>query len=85
MEEVHNNERNKMDNVISNDNKEWSIGGSGFSLPSPDDKCKGGIDSVIGGGLLIASQLSSDTINEDSNSNITPGIRADSTRMKMKY
>ncbi len=50
------------------------LGGSGFSVPSPNDNCKGGIDSEIGGGLLIDSGSSSDAANEDGNDNSTPGI-----------
>jgi hypothetical protein len=36
---------------------------------SPDDNCKGGIDSAIGGGLLVNSQSSSDPVNEVSINN----------------
>ncbi len=52
-EEDDNNKRNKSDCEIANSNKEASIGGSGFSVLSPNYKCKGSIDSVIGGGLLF--------------------------------
>jgi hypothetical protein len=38
-----NNERNKTGNETANSNKEMSIGGSGFSVPSPGYNCKGGI------------------------------------------
>jgi hypothetical protein len=43
--------------------------------PPPNNNCKGSIDSVISGSLLIYSQVSSDAGNEDSNNNSTPGIR----------
>jgi hypothetical protein len=69
------NKRNKSNNETANDNQKESIGGSGFLLPSPDDNCKGGIDSVIGGGLLIDSQSSADAVNEDCTYNSTSGIR----------
>ncbi len=74
-EEEDNNKRNQTDNeTIANDNKEVSIGGGGFSVPSPDN-CMGCIDLTIRGGfLLIDSQLSSDFVNEDGNDNSTPGI-----------
>ncbi len=49
-------------------------GGSGFSVPSPNDNCKVGIDSAIGGGLLIDSRSSSDTADEDGNDNSRPRI-----------
>ena len=49
-------------------------GGSGFSVPSPNDNCKVGIDSAIGGGLLIDSRSSSDTANVDGNDNSRPRI-----------
>ena len=68
------NERNKFDNEITKDNQKASIGGSGFSLPSPDDNCKGCIDFVIGGDLLIDSRLSSGAVNEDCTYNSTPVI-----------
>jgi hypothetical protein len=38
-----NNERNKTDNETAKDNKEMSIGGSGFSLHSPGYNCEGSI------------------------------------------
>jgi hypothetical protein len=43
-------------------------------VPSPDDTCKGGIDSVIVGGLLIDTRPSSDCVSKDGNDNSTPGI-----------
>jgi hypothetical protein len=75
-EEDNNNERHKTNNEITNSNEEASIGGSGFSVPSPDDNCEAGVDSAIGGGFLIDSRPSSDAFNEDDNSNdSTSGIR----------
>ncbi len=53
--EDNENKRNKTGYETTNGNKEASIGGSGLSVLSPDDYCKGGIDSVIGGGLLVNS------------------------------
>ncbi len=51
------------------------IGGSGFSMPSPDKNCEGSIDSVKGGGVLIDTQLSSDAAVEDGkNNDSTSGI-----------
>jgi hypothetical protein len=35
------NKRNKTNNDTANSNKEMSIGGSGFSVPSPGNNCKG--------------------------------------------
>ncbi len=72
-EDEDNDKRNKTNNVTANDNKEASIGGGGFSMPSLDN-CKGCIDSTIRGGLLMDSQLSSDSVDEDGNVNSTPGI-----------
>ena len=43
-------------NETASDNKEGSIEGSGFSGPSPDTIARKGIDSGIGGALLIDSQ-----------------------------
>jgi hypothetical protein len=75
-EEDNNNERHKTNNEITNSNKEASIGGSGFSVPSPGNDCKAGVESVIGGGFLIDSRPSSDAFNEDDNNNdSTSGIR----------
>ena len=54
-------------------NKTVSIGGSGYAVPSPDDNCEGGIDSLIDWSLLIDSQSSSDAVNKDDNNNSTPG------------
>ena len=68
-EEDNNNERHKTNNEITNSNKEASIGGSGFSVPSPDDNCKAGVDPAVGGGFLIVSQPSSDAYNKDDNDN----------------
>ncbi len=48
-----------------------SIGGSGLSVPSPANNCKGGINS---GCLLHNSQSSPDTVNEDGNNSSTSGI-----------
>ncbi len=45
-EKEDNDERNQTDNDITNKNKEASIGGGGFSMPSPNN-CKGCIDSAI--------------------------------------
>jgi hypothetical protein len=36
------NKRNKTGSETANGNKEMSIGGSGFSVPSPGYSCKGG-------------------------------------------
>ena len=55
-------------------NETVSIGGSGFSAPSPGDNCEGSIDSSIDWILLINSQLSSDAVNKDGKNNSTPGI-----------
>jgi hypothetical protein len=66
----------KTNNEITNSNKEASIGGSGFSVPSPDDNCKAGVESGIGGIFSINSQPSSDAFNKDDNYNdSTSGIR----------
>jgi hypothetical protein len=74
-EEDDNKERNKTDYETTNGNKEVSIGGSGFSVLSPNNTCKGGIDSAIGGGLLVNSQSSSEPVDEDNNDNdSTSGI-----------
>jgi hypothetical protein len=74
-EKDNNNERHKINNETTHSNKEASIGGSGFSVPSPDDKCKAGVDSAIGGCFLINFQPSSDAFNEDDNNNdSTSGI-----------
>jgi hypothetical protein len=54
-EEDNNNKRHKTNNEIINSNKEASIGGSGFSVPSPNNNCKAGVESAIGGGSLIDS------------------------------
>jgi len=51
-----------------------SIEGSGFFVPFPDNNCNDGIDSAIGGGLLIDSQSSSDAVNEYCTNNIISGI-----------
>jgi hypothetical protein len=57
------------DNNKGNGNKEMSIGGSGFSVPSPGYNCKGGT-------VLIDFQSSSDNVDGDGNSNdSTSGIR----------
>ena len=76
MDEEDNNERNKTENwtATANDNNKAIIGSSGFAMTSPGDTYEGRIDSTIGGGLLIDSWLSSNTVNEDGNNNITPGI-----------
>jgi hypothetical protein len=57
-----NNERNKTGNETANGDKEMrmSIGGSGFSMPSPGYNCKGGI-------MLIDFQSSSDNVDGDGN------------------
>jgi hypothetical protein len=49
-------------------------GSSGFPMSSPDNSCQSGINWVIGGGILIDSQSSSDAVNEDGNDNSTIGI-----------
>ena len=54
-EEEDNNERNQTENETASDNEEASIGGGGFSMPSPDN-CKDCIHSAIKEGLLIDSQ-----------------------------
>jgi hypothetical protein len=72
-EEDNDSKRNKTDNETGNGNKDTSIGGSGFSMPSPNNNCSS-IDSAIGGGLLIDSRLSSDADDEDSDNNSTSGI-----------
>ncbi len=72
----NNNKRNKTDNETTKSNEEASIRGSGFSVLSLDDNCRGSIDSAIGGGLLVNPQSSSDPVDEDSNNNdSTFGIR----------
>jgi hypothetical protein len=50
-EEEDNNKRNQTNNETANDNKEASIGGGGFSMPSLNN-C---IDYTIKGGLLMDS------------------------------
>jgi hypothetical protein len=54
---IGNKERNKTDNETAkdNNNKEASIRGSGFPVPSPDGNSEGGIGSAIGESLLIDS------------------------------
>ncbi len=54
-EEEDNDKRNQTNNETANNNKEASIGGGGFSMPSLNN-CKGCIDSMIRGGLLMDSQ-----------------------------
>ncbi len=66
-EEDNDSKRNEANNEIANSNEEASIGGSGFSAPSPNDNSEGGIDSGMGRGLLINSQSSN---NNDSTSGI---------------
>jgi hypothetical protein len=75
MDKEDKNNGSKTENETASDNEKSSIGGSGFSVPSPHHNWKGGIDSVMGGGLLIDSQSSSGAVNEDGNNNSTPGIR----------
>ncbi len=53
-EEDNDSKRNETDNETRNSNKDTSIGGSGFSMPSPNNNCSS-IDSAIGGALLIDS------------------------------
>ncbi len=47
---IGNKERNKTDNETAKDNynKEASIRGNGFSMPSPDGNSEGGMGSAIG-------------------------------------
>ncbi len=52
LEEEDNDKRKQTNNDTANDNKEASIGGGGFSMPSLDN-CKGCIDSTIRGCLLM--------------------------------
>ena len=54
---IGNKERNKTNNETAkdNNNKEASIRGSGFPVPSPDGNSEGGIGSAIGESLLIDS------------------------------
>ena len=59
---------------LQTNNKMASMVGSGFFVPSPDNNCNDGIDSAIGGCLLIDSQSCSDAVNEDCTNNITSGI-----------
>ncbi len=54
MEEDDDSKRNETDNETRNGNKDTSIGGSAFSMPSPNNNCSS-INSAIGGGLLIDS------------------------------
>ncbi len=54
-EDNDDNKRIKTDYETANVDKEASIGGSGFSVLSPDVSCKGSIDSAIRGGLLFNS------------------------------
>jgi len=69
---------------ITNSNEEASIGGSGFSVPSPDDNCEAGVDPAIGGGYLIVSRPSSDAYNKDDNDNdSTCGIRGINNEKKI--
>jgi hypothetical protein len=63
------NKRNKIANETANGNKEMSIGGSGFSMPSPGYNCKGCT-------MLINFQSSLDNVDGDcSNNDSTSGIR----------
>ncbi len=59
----NNNKRNKTDYETTKSNEEASIRGSGFSVLSLDDNCKGSVDSAIGGSLLVNPQSSSDPVN----------------------
>jgi len=69
MEGDDDNERNKTNNETANRNKEVRIGGSGFSLHSPDYNCEGdivlnihnnniheGVDESTGAGVMFASR-----------------------------
>jgi len=52
-EEEDKDERNQTNNeTTANANQEASIGGGGFSVPSPNN-CNGCIDSAIRGGFLL--------------------------------
>jgi hypothetical protein len=74
-EEDNNIKRNYTNNETIHGKEEASIAGRGLSTPPPpDNDCKGGINSVTSGSLLIDSQLSSDVIKEDGNNNSTPSI-----------
>ena len=67
--EVDNNSMKGDDDNEGNGNKEMSIGGSGFSMPSPGCNCKGGT-------VLIDFQSSLDNVDGDGNNNdSTSGIR----------
>ncbi len=50
-------------------------GGASPCPPPSNDNCEGGIDSAIGGSLLIDSHLSLDAGDEDGNNIGTPGIQ----------
>ena len=66
--EADNNSMKRDDNNEGNNNKEMSIGGSGFTVPSPGYNCKGGT-------VLIGFQSSSDNVDGDgNNNNSTSGI-----------
>ena len=69
MEGDDDNERNKTNNETANGNKEVRIGGSGFSLHSPDYNCEGdivlnihsnniheGVDESTGAGVIFGSR-----------------------------
>ncbi len=67
------NERNKTNNETANCDKEMSIGGSGFSVPSPGYNCKGDT-------MFIDFRSSSDNVDGDGNNTTTAHLAsADST------
>jgi hypothetical protein len=68
IDEVDNNSMKGDDSNEGNVDKEMSIGGSGFSVPSPGYNCKGGT-------VLIDFWSSSDNVDGDgNNNNSTSGI-----------
>ena len=68
IDEVDNTSMKGDDDNEGNGNKEMSIGGSGFSVPSPGYNCKGGT-------VLINFRSSSDNFDGDGNNNdSTSGI-----------
>jgi hypothetical protein len=70
MEEDYKDEGNKeSDNAEDKNVDSVRTGSSGVFVSSPDNDCKGGIDSIIGGGGPIDPQSSCGIGNKDGNNN----------------